>query len=304
LAVAGTQLHVRETGDGLPLLLINGIGAYMKMWTALEAGLPDVRLIAFDAPGSGRSPSPMVPLPVEMLAQLTDRLLDRLGYDCVDVLGYSFGGLIAQFLARQAPARVRRLVLVATMPGWGGVPAPSSGAAQMSWLVRSTWRQYEWMTQRLTGGGEGGLTDGLPWLSPPPVFGDLWHWLAMAASPGTLWWLRDLPQQTLVVTGDEDPLVPVANGLLLARHIPRARALIAPGEDHFLLMRPTSRAIPAIRSFLTAGDADRSHAWQSAVVVDDQMLADRLRAEGGGLIDPVAWMSAIIRKLVPVPRAQ
>lgn len=246
----------------------------------------------------------MVPLSVEMLTQLSDRLLDRLGYDRVDVLGYSFGGLIAQFLARQAPARVRRLVLVATTPGWGGVPAPPSGAAQMSWLVWSTWRQYEWTTERLIGGGEGGLTDGLPWLSPPPVFGDLWHWLAIAASPGTLWWLRDLPQQTLVVTGDEDPVMPVANGMLLARHIPRARTRIAPGEDHLLLMRPTSRAIPAIRSFLTAGDADRSDASQSAVVVDDQMLADRLRAEGGGLIDPVAWMSAIIRKLALAPRAQ
>jgi poly(3-hydroxyoctanoate) depolymerase len=184
VAVAGTRLHVRESGDGPPLLLINGIGAYMKMWTALEEGLPDVRLIAFDAPGSGRSPSFMVPLSVEMLAQLTDRLLDRLGYDRVDDLGYSFGGLIAQFLAGQAPARVRRLVLVATTPGWGGVPAPPSGAAQMSWLVWSTWRQYEWTTERLIGGGEGGLTDGLPWLSPPPVFGDLWHWLAMAATRG------------------------------------------------------------------------------------------------------------------------
>ena len=109
--LSGIRLCVRERGDGDPLLLINGIGAHLDMWASLERALPQTRLIAFDAPGTGRSGTPFVPLGLESLAQLSERLLDRLDYDRVDVLGYSFGGLIAQYLAHRAPERVRRLVL-------------------------------------------------------------------------------------------------------------------------------------------------------------------------------------------------
>ena len=51
-----------------------------------------------------------------------EQLLDALGYDQIDVLGVSLGGVIAQQLAHQAPQRVRRLVLAATGPGLGGIP--------------------------------------------------------------------------------------------------------------------------------------------------------------------------------------
>ena len=51
------------------------------------------------------------------------------------MLGYSFGGLVAQYLARRAPTRVRRLVLAATTPGWGGVPGSMWTLSQMATLV-------------------------------------------------------------------------------------------------------------------------------------------------------------------------
>jgi poly(3-hydroxyoctanoate) depolymerase len=54
---------------------------------------------------------------------MIDHLLDRLGYERVDVLGVSFGGMLAQQLAHQAPSRVRRLVLAAAGAGVPGLVA-------------------------------------------------------------------------------------------------------------------------------------------------------------------------------------
>ena len=151
--VEGIRLHVRESGDGQPVLLINGIGAHVGMWAPMERFLPGMRVIAFDAPGTGRSATSAFPLSLELLSQLTERLLDRLGYDQVDVLGYSFGGLIAQYLARRAPTRVRRLVLAATTPGWGGVPGSMWTLSQMATPLRYYWRPYyEAVIGQLMGG--------------------------------------------------------------------------------------------------------------------------------------------------------
>jgi poly(3-hydroxyoctanoate) depolymerase len=56
-------------------------------------------------------------------------------------------------------------------------------------------------------------------------------------------WLRTLPQLTLVLAGDDDPIVPLVNGRILARCIPRARLQVIAGGGHlFLLERPAEMA--------------------------------------------------------------
>ena len=119
LRIAGTELFVRETGDGPPVLLINGMGAHHGMWEPLMNGLPTFRTIAFDAPGIGLSPPRSEPMSIQALARLCGALIDTLGHPRVDIIGYSFGGTVAQQLARTAPERVRRMVLVNTSCGWG-----------------------------------------------------------------------------------------------------------------------------------------------------------------------------------------
>ncbi len=301
--VAGVRLHVRESGYGRPLLLINGIGAHVDMWASMETALPDTRLIAFDAPGTGRSETTWFPLSVELLARLTEQLLDRLGYEQVDVLGYSFGGLIAQRLARAAPSRVRRLVLAATTPGWGGVPGSVWAMTQMSTPLRYYWRPYY---ERVIGELMGGRARTDPGFvrrhgdarlhNPPTPLGYAWQLLAMTTSPGTLGWLKQISADTLVVTGDDDPVMPLANALLLAHHIPSARLLVARGEGHMLLMDDESAVFPALASFLTAPNAERSAAWLEGTDVDDGLLEDGLAADRPQLGNPAALISALVRQ--------
>jgi pimeloyl-ACP methyl ester carboxylesterase len=255
--VSGIRIHVRASGagEGPPLLLINGIGAHMYMWASLQRALSETRLIAFDAPGTGRSATPPFPLSFERLADLTERLIDRLGHERVDVLGYSFGGLVAQFLCRAAPERVRRLVL---------------GAARQ--------------------------------LSPPTPLGYLWQLAALAAGPGTLPWLSEITAPTLVVAGDDDPVMPLGNAMLLGRHLPNARLLVAPGEGHLLLMDDDSAVLPAIGDFLAAGDPEESDAWRTATVVDDATLRRALAHDAPSLANPWAMMSAAVRAVSRWPQ--
>ncbi len=104
---------------------------------------------------------------------MIEHLLDRLGYERVDVLGVSFGGMLAQQLAHQAPGRVRRLVLAATgagSPGIGGVPG-KPGAL----IALATPRRYRDAgyfvseADRLYGGRASAIPDRYgPALRPPP----------------------------------------------------------------------------------------------------------------------------------------
>ena len=133
---AGLRLRVGRRGAGRPLLLITGIGAHLEMWAPFVRFVEDRELIAFDPPGAGLSERPRLPLRMRGLARVVADLLDALGLERVDVLGYSFGGALAQELARRAPDRVRRLVLCATGPGLGGSPPRPLAALMLATPAR------------------------------------------------------------------------------------------------------------------------------------------------------------------------
>src|SRR4051794_6250899 len=116
------MVRVGIRGEGPRLLLVNGIGASLEMWEPFATRFPDRQVVAFDFPGCGESDRIRRPTRMRGLATLTQKLLDRLGMYNADVLGYSWGGALAQQLVHQAPHRVRRLVLVSTVPGLGGKP--------------------------------------------------------------------------------------------------------------------------------------------------------------------------------------
>ncbi len=311
MEVSGLRLHVRESGEGRPLLLINGIGAHIDMWASLDHAVPQSRVIAFDAPGTGRSGSSWVPIGLAALALLTEKLLDRLGHDRVDVLGYSFGGLVAQFLARQAPHRVRRLVLAGTTPGWGGVPGSPWTLAQMATPLRYYWRPYyEMVIGDLMGGRARRDREfvrrhgDVRRLNPPTPFGYFSQVLALAASPGSLKWLSEVTAPTLVVSGDDDPVMPLPNAYLLGRYLPNARVVVLPGEGHLLLMDDRSAALPVISDFLSAPGLARSSAWRDAIEVDDEMLRGVIDSDPAGFVNPAALLSACVRSFSRPPHAE
>ncbi len=117
----------------VPLLLFNGIGARLELLAPFVDALGGAaETITFDIPGAGESPPPLLPNRLWMLARLTSRLLDVLGYERVDVMGISWGGTIAQQFALQCSARCRRLILAATTQGMLMVPGSLQALFKMA----------------------------------------------------------------------------------------------------------------------------------------------------------------------------
>ena len=249
--VDGIRLRTSVRGQGPPLLLVTGLGASLELARPFEHELTarGVQTVAFDAPGIGESTAYPLPRRMPGIARTIEAMLDALGYDRVDVLGVSLGGVVAQQLAHQAPRRVRRLVLAATGPGLGGVP----GSPRVL-LALATPRRYDQPDyyRRIAGRIYGGqarrdpdaLLHGSParFVERPSVRGYLGQLYAIAGWT-SLPWLHRLRQPTLVLAGDDDPIVPLLNGRILVRRIPDARLHVVDGGGHlFLLERPAEMA--------------------------------------------------------------
>ena len=258
--VAGRALrvHVRP-GDPArpPLLLCNGIGAGLEVLQpfvdALDPGRPVIR---FDLPGIGGSPLPTVPYHLVTLPCLLAGLLDRLGHPRADVLGISWGGGLAQQFALWHPGRVGRLVLVAT--GTGSVMVPARPRVLRHMLTPRRHRDPRYAmsiageiyggSMRQAPGRAAGLLRAGGRAGPDRGY---YYQLLAGAGWTSLPLLPLLRRPTLLLAGDDDPLIPLINGHIMHRLIPGSELVVYPG-GHLDLIAEPHRLAPVIERFLRA----------------------------------------------------
>jgi poly(3-hydroxyalkanoate) depolymerase len=230
------------------------------MWAPFAGLVDDRELIAFDPPGAGQSERPHAPTRMVGLARLIPELLDALGLDRVDVLGYSWGGALAQELARRHPDRVRRLVLCATSPGLGSAPPRPLAALALATPARYYHPRLLALSLPYIAGGQTARRRGALGVQetarldrPPDLLGYAYQ-LYAAAGWTSLPWLRRLPHPSLIVAGDDDPSIPLRNARMLAARLPNAQLHVVDGGGHLFLLDEPERVIGAILSFLDDGE--------------------------------------------------
>ena len=251
LALPGRVLQV-AVRDGNhrwpPLLLCNGIGARLELLQPFVDALDRQRtVIRFDLPGIGGSPPPVIPYHLWTSAPLLSDLLDQLGYQQADVLGISWGGGLAQQFALRYPARVRRLVLVAT--GTGALMVPGHPRVLRHMLTPRRHRDPEYAAS-IAGEIYGGSLRADPsrardLLHPAALSGpDKGYYYQLLAAAGwtSLPLLPLLRPPTLILAGDDDPLTPLANARIMHRLIPRSELHIYHGGHLDLITHPKPMA--------------------------------------------------------------
>lgn len=236
---ARVRVDVRTgPSDQPPLVLLNGIGAALEVLQPLVDALGrDVTTIRLDVPGTGQSPPLLLPYGMAQMAWLVDTVVRRVQTGPFDLLGYSWGGALAQQMAVQFPHRYRRLMLISTSPGVLSVPGSPDGFATML-----TPRRYDdpaevaalsaLLNRGRAAEGPGTVPAGWDPTGAAQMAGagvGYLHQLAALATWSSLPFLPLLRQPTLVISGDDDPIVPAANSQLIGRLIPGATTRLIPG---------------------------------------------------------------------------
>jgi poly(3-hydroxyalkanoate) depolymerase len=263
--IDGRELRVAhwraKRKDGRPpLLFFNGIGANIELIAPLAGWMPERDILTFDMPGVGGSPEPTIPYRAWMMARAAAKLLDATGYETADVMGVSWGGAMAQQFAFQYPARTGRLVLAATSAGMLMVPGKVSSLAKMADPRRYTDPDFMRRNfQSLYGGNADGSDSHVSRIAPPSRRGYFYQLIAMLGWTSAPF-LPFLKAETLVLMGDDDQVVPLVNGRILASLIPNARLHIIKGGGHLFLVSQAAQTIPAVQTFLDERRAPKRRA--------------------------------------------
>ena len=244
----GATLFHEEHGDPAAeaIVLLEGMGGDIPGWRRTIAHLAEeLRVVAYDFRGNGRSSEPTGPVTMATFVEDTIALFDALRLDRAHVYGQSFGGMVAQELALAHPRRVHTLVLAATHCGGSHVvPVPRSSVPK-----GEPWRALyapgfpdahpEHVAEDLRIGGE----------QPRHPSGGRRQWEAMR-SFDSYDQLPLITAPTLVLHGVEDRLIAPANAQVLAGRIPGAELVLLEGAGHLYHSEQAEAADAAVLDFV------------------------------------------------------
>ncbi len=249
----GADIYWEEHGSGPPVLLIMGLSFTLEMWfRILPALVSRHRVILYDNRGMGRSSVPSGPYTIPVMARDATAVLRAAGVPSAHVIGASMGGMVAQELALHNPEAVRSLILGCTSHSglFGRWPdfrcMPRTMAHTRLERERSMVKLlYADSTPRDRIDEDINLRVSCNWCQK-----GFWNQFA-----GILLWtayprLPRLRTATLIVHGEQDRMVPIENGRVLASRIAGAQFVPIAGAGHVMTTDQPERCSEVMTRFL------------------------------------------------------
>jgi pimeloyl-ACP methyl ester carboxylesterase len=262
--VGGQRIAYRESGTGPPLVLLHGWPLDSREFSRQLDGLADeFRVVAWDAPGAGRSSDPPATSRLEDWAHWLAEFIEVVELAPAHVAGLSFGGGLALELFRQHPDVVRSLILMSAYAGWGGSLSGEEVQRRVELTLRNTeLPPTQWapalIATLLPEGSDAGLADELGTMIAdvhPSATRIAIQAFAEADLTDTL---VEVDVPTLLLYGGLDVRSPREVWEPIHAGIAQSRLVVIPDAGHMVDMQAAERCNAEIRAFLCQADASGS----------------------------------------------
>jgi pimeloyl-ACP methyl ester carboxylesterase len=264
--VGGTPFVYRELGPrgGVPVVFLHHFTAVLDDWDprVIDGVAAERHVITFDNRGVGGTGG-SVPHTIDEMADDAVAFIDALGYDEVDLLGFSLGGAVAQVIALHHPELVRRAILAGTGPRGGGgierMPLIVGSAYTKAALTLRDPRHFLFFNRNPA--GKRAASEYIARLKERTADRDAG--ISMQARIAQLRAIREaglgaphdlgrITQPVFVANGDNDVMVASSLSEDLARRIPDAKLTIYPDAGHGGVFQHHRRFVPEVLEFLDA----------------------------------------------------
>ena len=257
----GIEIAYNAAGTGQPLILIGGFAMVKETWAPLSEMLAEhFRVITFDNRGAGESTVPEVDFTVADMAADVVGLMDALKIEKVHIFGVSLGGLITQILALDHGNRVRKAVLGCTTHGGRhALPQDPEVTALLAAAADPAVPAEEAIRRRMALNISARFHREMPQETEAFIQMAIRHQLSLKGAQGQMKALSvfnvkrrlgDIRCPVLVITGDEDKMVPPGNSRLLAEGIPGAELCIIKEAGHSFFREEPGKVCRVVAEFL------------------------------------------------------
>ena len=269
IEINGLDIHFKRMGQGEPVfLLLHGFAASLYSWHAVMEPLSQLgTVIAFDRPGFGLSEHPLTwkgrnPYSSEAQVELVISLLNHFGVEKAILVGNSAGGAVSMQVALMHPERVEALILVdpavyigKRVPGWLHYLLDTPQMRHLGPLLSRQILKHGQDLIKLAWHDPSKLPiEMLEYYQKPYQVENwdkaLWEFTLASRPTGLAERLDEITLPVLVVTGDDDRIVPTADSLQLADELPNATLKVIAESGHIPHEEQPQIFMDAVKGFL------------------------------------------------------
>lgn len=235
--VNGIDLYYQIHGDGPPLILLHGGLANSDYWYNQTLVFAEkYKVIAIDSRGHGRSTFTEEPITYALMASDVIALMDTLGIERTDVVGWSDGGIIGLDLAIHHPERLHKLIAYGANYNPSGMRSDLSKNEKFNNYIAKAAEDYQKVAP-----------DPLRWDAFLENIGNMW-----ATEPNyTPEQLVTITTSTLILDGEEEEVIDINHTKQMAGLIPTAKLILMPGVGHFAPWEQPKKFNEIVLDFLT-----------------------------------------------------